>query len=155
MRLCLRQGLMIWEVFNSSPPSAAYMRQSIWSALVQIMAFRLFGTKPLFWTNVGLVSTGPLGTNLSEFVIKIQNFSFMKMHLKISPAKWRPFCPGGEELTALSELPVHYSDVIMSVMVSQIISVSIFTQPFVQARIKENIKAPRHWPLWEESIGDQ
>ena len=24
---------------------------------------------------------------------------------------------------------------------------SLFTQPFVQAQIKENIKAPRHWPL--------
>ena len=24
----------------------------------------------------------------------------------------------------------------------------LFTQPFVQAQIKENTKAPRHWPLW-------
>ena len=31
--------------------------------------------------------------------MKIQNFSFMKMHLKLSFAKWRPFCPGGDELT--------------------------------------------------------
>ena len=30
-----------------SPPSAAYMRQWIGSALVQMMACRLFGTKPL------------------------------------------------------------------------------------------------------------
>ena len=33
--------------FNSSSPSTAYMRQPIWSALVQIMACRLFGAKPL------------------------------------------------------------------------------------------------------------
>ena len=26
----------------------------------------------------------------------------------------------------------------------------VFTQPFIRAQIKENIKAPRHWPLWEE-----
>ena len=26
----------------------------------------------------------------------------------------------------------------------------LFTQPFVQAQIKENIKAPSHWPLWGE-----
>ena len=32
---------------NSSPPSAAYMRQWMGSALVQIMACRLFGAKPL------------------------------------------------------------------------------------------------------------
>ena len=38
---------------------------------------------------------------------------------------------------------VHYSDVIMSAIVSQITGVS-FVQPFVQAQIKENIKAPRH-----------
>ena len=43
---------------------------------------------------------------------------------------------------------LHYSDVIMSVMASQ-----LFTQPFVQAQIKENIKAPRHWPLWGEFTG--
>ena len=24
----------------------------------------------------------------------------------------------------------------------------LFTQPFIQAQIKENIKDPRHWPLW-------
>ena len=24
----------------------------------------------------------------------------------------------------------------------------LFTQPFIQTQIKENIKAPRHWPLW-------
>ena len=46
-----------------------------------------------------LLSIGPLGTNFSEIVIKIQNFSFTKMHLKISSAKRWPFYPGGDELT--------------------------------------------------------
>ena len=32
-------------------------------------------------------------------------------------------------------------------------SFQLFTQPFVQPHIKENIKSPRHWPLWGESIG--
>ena len=31
----------------------------------------------------------------------------------------------------------------------------LFTQPFIQAEIKENIKAPRHWPLWGEFTGDR
>ena len=31
----------------------------------------------------------------------------------------------------------------------------LFTQPFIQAQIKENIKAPRHWPLCREFTGDQ
>ena len=31
----------------------------------------------------------------------------------------------------------------------------LFTQPFVQAQIKLNIKAQRHWPLWGELTGDR
>ena len=31
----------------------------------------------------------------------------------------------------------------------------LFAQTFVQAHIKENIKAQHHWPLWRESIGDR
>ena len=31
----------------------------------------------------------------------------------------------------------------------------LFTQPFIQAQIKENIKAPCHWPLWWEFTGDR
>ena len=30
----------------------------------------------------------------------------------------------------------------------------LFTQPFVQVQMKENIKALRHWPLWGEFTGD-
>ena len=30
----------------------------------------------------------------------------------------------------------------------------LFTQPFIQAQTKENIKGPRHWPLWGVVIGD-
>ena len=47
----------------------------------------------------------------------------------------------------------HYSDVIMSAMASQISGV--FTQSFVRAQIKENIKALRHWPLTGEFTGDR
>ena len=31
----------------------------------------------------------------------------------------------------------------------------MFTEPFIQAQIKENIKVLRHWPLWGEFIGDR
>ena len=37
----------------------------------------------------------PLGANYSEIITKVQNFSFVKMQLKISSAKRWPFCPGG------------------------------------------------------------
>ena len=42
------------------------------------------------WTNAGILSIGPLGTNFSEILIEINTFSFKKMHLKMS-GKWRPF----------------------------------------------------------------
>ena len=46
----------------------------------------------IIWTNDGILSIGPLGTNFSEILIGIQTFSFKKMHLIMSSAKWRPFC---------------------------------------------------------------
>ena len=36
------------------------------------------------------------GTNVGDILIKIQNFSFSKMHMKISSAKWGQFCPKGD-----------------------------------------------------------
>ena len=48
----------------------------------------------IIWTNAGILLISPLETNLSEIWIEIQIFSFRKMHLKLSSAKWRPFCLG-------------------------------------------------------------
>ena len=45
----------------------------------------------IIWNNAGILLIGPLGTNSSEIVIGIPTFSFKKMHLKMSSAKWRPF----------------------------------------------------------------
>ena len=55
----------------------------------------------IIWTNAGILLIGPLGTNFSEFLIKILTFSFKKMRLKVSSAKSRPFCLGLNELTHL------------------------------------------------------
>ena len=46
----------------------------------------------IIWTNAGILLIGPLGTNFSETLIAIETLLFKKMHLKISSAKWRPFC---------------------------------------------------------------
>ena len=48
----------------------------------------------IIFTNAGILLTGPLGTNFSEILIGIHKFSFTKMYLKISSAKWRPFSLG-------------------------------------------------------------
>ena len=45
----------------------------------------------------------------------------------------------------------YYSDVVMGVMASQITSFAIV----IPAQTKENIKAPRHWPLCGEFAGDR
>ena len=50
------------------------------------------------WTNAVLSIIGSLGTNFSDIWIEIHNFLFTKMHLKMSSAKWRPICSGGDEL---------------------------------------------------------
>ena len=48
----------------------------------------------IIWTNARILLIGPLGTNFNEILIEIYIFSFKKMHLKMSSAKWRPFCLG-------------------------------------------------------------
>ena len=50
-------------------------------------------------TNAGILLIRPLGTNFSEFLVKILIVSFKKMHLKVSSAKRRPFCICLNELT--------------------------------------------------------
>ena len=53
----------------------------------------------IIWTNVGILLIGPLGINFSEILIEINTFSFKKMHLKMSSAKWRLFRLGLHVLT--------------------------------------------------------
>ena len=48
----------------------------------------------IIWTNAGISSIEPDGTNCNEISIEIHTFSFKKMHLKRSSRKWRPFCLG-------------------------------------------------------------
>ena len=82
-------------------------------------------------TNAGILLIGPLGTNFSEILIWIQTFSFRQVHLKMSSAKWRPFCLGLNELIHWGLLPpyditelghLHYNDVIMGAIASPITS---------------------------------
>ena len=45
------------------------------------------------WTNDDLLSIRPPGTIVLAIWIEILTFSFKNTKLKISSAKWRPFCP--------------------------------------------------------------
>ena len=43
----------------------------------------------IIWTNAAILLIGPMAINFSEIFIVIQIFSFKKMYLKLSSAKWR------------------------------------------------------------------
>ena len=45
----------------------------------------------IVWINASMSAVWPFGTNVSEIWIEIQQFSFMKMNLKVSSVKW-PQC---------------------------------------------------------------
>ena len=75
----------------------------------------------IIWTNAGILLIGPLGTNLNEILIEIVTFPFMKMHLKMSSAKWRPFCLGLNVLTRQQSVwwnQIHYHPYGRAVMLS-------------------------------------
>ena len=58
-------------------------------------------------TNAKLLLNGSLGTHFSEILIEILSFSFKKMCLKVSPAKWRSCCLS---LNVLTSIPVWHAD---------------------------------------------
>ena len=59
----------------------------------------------IIWTNAGILLTESLGINFSETLIRTHAFSFTKMHLKMSSAKWCPFCLDLNVLTASVTVP--------------------------------------------------
>ena len=91
-------------------PSGCWRSTTMWlpqcqlSALVQIITCRLFGAKPLSKPMLRYCQWDPQEQNSVKTRIKIQDFSFMKMYLKMSSANRRPFCPGEDELSKLKQL---------------------------------------------------
>ena len=83
---------------DSSPPSAAYIRRWTVSALVQVMACRLGGAKPLSEPMMTYCPWDPKEHISMKFYLKFKYFHLKKMRLNMSSTKWRPFCPGGDEL---------------------------------------------------------
>ena len=75
-----------------------------WSALVQVMACRLVGAKPLPEPTLTYCQL-TLGTNCSEIWIETKNIFILKMHIKVSSSKWRPFCPRGRWDNVLQQTP--------------------------------------------------
>ena len=67
-----------------------FWRQTSWSTLFQVMAYRLLGANPLH--DDMLINCQSQGTYFNEILFEIQKFSFKKMHLKLSSVKLWPFC---------------------------------------------------------------
>ena len=71
------------DTLNSSPSSAAYMRQWIGSALVQIMACRLFGAKPLSKPMLAIINWNDRNKRKWYFN-RSSNISIQEIALKMS-----------------------------------------------------------------------
>ena len=102
VRLC---RVLFW--IDSSGP---YSQLTHWGRVTHVCVSKLTiigsdnGLSPgrrqaIIWTNAGILVIRPLGTNFNEMLVEILTFSFMKMRLKVSSGKWRPFCLGLNELT--------------------------------------------------------
>ena len=110
---CKRNTRTLWVIFskghwfNSSPPSATYMRQWTRSTLVQAMACHLFGVKPLPEPMLAYFQLDSWEQNSVKYEWELCNFHSGKCIWKYLP-EWLPFCPGGDELTPLVLNPEYF-----------------------------------------------
>ena len=102
------------KLLNLSPPSTAYMRQRIGSALVQIMACRLFGTKPLSKLMLVYCQLNPKESKYKLFIYgNASENTICEMAAILSrasfPFTWR-FCKILQDysLRGMSTLSLHY-----------------------------------------------
>ena len=98
----------------------------------------------IIWTNAGILLMLTLGTNFSEILIEIQTFSFKKLRLKVSSAKWRPLCLG---LNVLNISVLHPIDILwyscQDVTCHDIL------------RERELCTRKRHWCGWSLNLYDR
>ena len=111
-RYFVMSSLIGWAHTQKDNPQLAYVIACLthWGRVTHICIGNLTiigsdnGLSPgrrqaIIWTNAGILLIEPLGTNFSENSIAILTFSFTKMLLIVSSAKWRPFCLGLNVLT--------------------------------------------------------
>ena len=100
----LKCHVQCWHLGLGSVQLIQY-RKNIYASVIQISNGSDNGLPPIrrqaiIWTSAELLSIEPLGTKFIDNLTEMQNFSFTKMHMKISFAKGWPFCPGEDELTS-------------------------------------------------------
>ena len=105
--------MYIKSVLEILPNAGIFLNLTHWGRVTHIGVSKLTiigsdnGLSPgrrqaIIWTNAGILLIRPLGTNFNEMLVAILTFSFMKMRLKVSSAKWRPFCLGLNVLNGIS-----------------------------------------------------
>ena len=86
-------------ITNHLPKCCIYSSMN-WVSIDSYNGLSSLRRQAIIWTHAGLLSIEPLGTNFSEFLIKMQNFTFTKLHLKISSALLA--------ITGIHRSPVNY-----------------------------------------------
>ena len=115
-----------------------------------------------FWGySLHIVIGYPITNTLSEDMGSVSLYleSYLNIFHVVSAFQWYRVTViqnGGWYLTKYHAHLVmcHYSDVIMLRWRLKSPASPLFSQPFIQAQLKEYIKAPRHWPLWREFTGE-
>ena len=98
------------QIIYLSPPSAVYMRQWSGSALVQVMACRLNGAKPLPEPMLTCCPLDSWKQTSVKFESEFYHFHSRKCIWNCRLPKWRPFGPGGDELIYFSgRLRIHHA----------------------------------------------
>ena len=118
INLITKLGFILTPSWNILPlltsPSAAYLHQSSGSAMVQIMACRLFGAKPLPEPMLVYCQLDSWEQISVEFKSDFYHFTSRKFIWNCRLPKWQPFCSGGDELT--HELLETYGDILSTVV---------------------------------------
>ena len=101
----------------------------------------------IIWTNAGILLIGPWGTNFSEILIDIHTFSFKKIHLKMSSAKWRPFCLGLNVLRSNYQCPTNITPFCQKVRGFNHPGYHDICTWFCHDDVIKWKHFPRHWPF--------
>ena len=105
----------------------------------------------IIWTDAVILLIWPLGINFSEMSIEIHAFLFKKMHVKISSAKWRPFCLG---LNVLSSTANDWYHMESNRNDTSIIILFLFFTQTMQPGGRLNIKMPSY-QYWDCHVKDK
>ena len=96
-------------LFNSYPPSVAYMRQWTWSSLIHIIDCHLFGAAPLPKPMPVHCHSDSREQVSVKFKSELYHLLSIKCIWQCRLPKWRPFCTEGNELTKPFPLVNHCS----------------------------------------------